>query len=241
MSRFIFMIVFIGLCIRGLSNGLESWSSCRRIGLSGEEHRQKDAHQGERGGGHLLGAGIVRLTAGRWAHRNDGLEQIHSRLGLSESVGGLAHIISVLALLNGDHTQRRVGVLVGGGEMGDAVVLVVGQLDVVLGPDDGRWRVRLDVALQIHVVLQSLSQPGLWHSDHWGELHFHVDVTPVALADSIVRHAVVGAAVLLLHGLDAQDVADIGGAIWKRRKGDILVSWLHFLKSFKASFEYCSL
>lgn len=169
------------------------------VGLSGEDQRRQDAHQGERGGSHFLGTGKRRLTAGRRAHGDDGLEQIDARLRLAKAIGGLAHIIAVLTLLDRDHAERRVGVLVGGGKVRDAVVLVVGQLDVILGPHNGRRRVRLDVALQIHVVLQGLSQPGPGHGDHWRELHLHVDVATIALADAIVGHAVVGAAILLLH------------------------------------------
>lgn len=199
------------------------------IGLSGEEQRRQDAHKSERSCGHILGSGDVRLSTGRWAHGNDRLEEIDARLRLSKAIGGLAHIISVLALLNGDHTERRVGVLVGGGKVRDAVVLVVGQLNVVLGPHDGRWRIGLNVALQVHVVLQSLSQTRTRHGDHWCELHLHVDVAPVALAHSIVGHAVVGAAILLLHRLDAQGVAHIGGTIWNRQIDmDGLVSQLGY-------------
>jgi len=48
-------------------------------GLSGEEQRRKDAHQGERGGGHILGTGEVRLSAGRWAHGDIKLKQLDKK------------------------------------------------------------------------------------------------------------------------------------------------------------------
>lgn len=96
--------------------------------------------------------------------------------------------------------------------MGDGEVLIVGQLHLVLDPDYGWWRVRLDVALQIHVVLQSLAESWPGHLDDGRKLHFQVYVTTIALAHTIVSDAVVCATVLLPHSCDLQDITGISAA-----------------------------
>ena len=57
-------------------------------------------------------------------------------LGLSQDVDGLAAVVGVLLLLNGDDAGDGVGVLVVQRVVGDAVVLVVGQQDVVAVPEE---------------------------------------------------------------------------------------------------------
>lgn len=165
----------------------------------------------------MFSSSVIRLATGWRADGYDCLEQIDTRLGIAKTICRLAHIIAVLPLLNRNDAQRRVGVLIGGGEVRDCVVLIVGQLDVILGPDNGWWGIRLDVALQIHVVLQRLAETWPGHSYNWCELHLHVDVATITFADAVVCNAVVGATILLLHGLDAQYVADIGGTICNER------------------------
>ena len=77
---------------------------------------------------------VVVPVARRRTDRDDGLEQLHVSLGLSQDVDGLAAVVGVLLLLNGDDAGDGVGVLVVQREVGDAVVLVVGQQDVVAVP-----------------------------------------------------------------------------------------------------------
>lgn len=161
---------------------------------------------------HRHGIAVLSNTAGWWTHGNNGLEQIDLRLGTSQLVDRLAHIVSVLSLLDRNYADRGVCVLVRGGEMGDGEVLIIGQLHLVLHPDYGWRRVRLNVALQIHVVLQSLSESWPGHLDDGRELHLQVHVTSIALAHSIVSDAVVCATVLLAHSCDLQDVAGISAA-----------------------------
>lgn len=197
------------------------------IGLSGVEQRQQYAQQSQGGcrGGHVLGAAIVRLTAGWRADGYDRLEEIDTRLGITKTIRCLAHIVAILALLDRDDAQRRIGVLIGGGKVRDGIMLIVGQLYVILGPNDSWRRVRLNVALQIHVVLQRLTQAWSRHRYNRRKFHLDIDVATISLADAVVGHTVVGAAILLLHRLDAQYVAHISGAIWKgREKREIVIS-----------------
>lgn len=164
----------------------------------------------------MLSAAIVRLTTSWWTDGNDCLEEIDTRLSIAKTICGLAHIVTILTLLDCDHTQRGIGVLISGGKVRDNIVLIVGQLNIILGPDNRWWGIRLDVALQIHVILQRLSQTWPWHSDNRCKFNLHIDITTIALAHSIVRYTVVGATILLLHRLDAQNVAHIGCTICNR-------------------------
>jgi hypothetical protein len=86
-------------------------------------------------------------------------------------------------------------------------VLVVGELNFVLDPDDGGWRVGFDVALKIHVVLQSLAKTRSCHSDHRRKLHLHGNVPAGTLAHSVLGHAVVRATILLADLRDFQNIA----------------------------------
>lgn len=190
------------------------------IGLSGVEHCQQNAQQCQRGCGcgNMFSSSIVRLATGWRADRYDRLEQIDARLGIAKTVCRLAHIIAILPLLDRYDAQRRVGVLIGGGEVRDCVMLIVGQLDVILGPYNGWWGVRFDVALEIHVVLQSLAEAWSGHSYDRCEFNLHVDVATITFADAVVGNAVVGATIFLLHGFDAQNVANISGAVCNARE-----------------------
>lgn len=166
----------------------------------------------------MLSATIVCLSTSWRADGNDCLEEIDTRLSIAKTICGLAHIVTILTLLDCDHTQRGIGILIGGGKVRDNIVLIVGQLYVILGPDNCRRWVCLNVALQIHVILQSLTEAGTWHCDNRCKFNLHIDITTIALADTIIGHTVVGAAILLLHRLDAQHVAHIGSAICRKEE-----------------------
>ena len=93
------------------------------------------AHQRAR---RLLRRRVVRAVAvpvaGRRADGDDGLEELDVSLGLAVDVDGLAGVVGVLLLLDGDDAEDGVGVLVVEGEVGEPVVLVVVQQDVVAVP-----------------------------------------------------------------------------------------------------------
>lgn len=86
-------------------------------------------------------------------------------------------------------------------------MLVVGELSFILDPDDGGRRVSLNVALEIHVVLEGLTQTRSRHSDHRRKLYLDGNVPAGALAHSVLGHAVVRATILLADLGDFQNVA----------------------------------
>lgn len=87
------------------------------------------------------------------------------------------------------------------------VVLIVGELDFVLDPNNGRRRVSLNVALEVHVILEGLAQTRPRHGDHWRKLHLHCNVSTGAFSNSILGYTVVGASVFLPDLSNFQDVA----------------------------------
>ena len=68
-------------------------------------------------------------------------------LGFAQNVDGLAGVVCILLLLDCNDTEDGVGVLVVKGEMGNAVVLIVGNENSVSVPLDGWGRVSLNLAL----------------------------------------------------------------------------------------------
>ena len=66
---------------------------------------------------------------------------------------------SYLLLLDCDDAQDGICVFVIEGKMGERVVLIVFQLDLVAVPRDSGRRVGLDVAFEVHVELQRLAKP----------------------------------------------------------------------------------
>lgn len=93
--------------------------------------------------------------------------------------------------------------------MRNLVVLIVGQRNVVLGPDDRRQWIRLDVTLQIHVVLQGLAESWTGNTDERLEFDGQIDVATVALAHTVVGHAVVSSAILFAHIVDLEHFSDV--------------------------------
>lgn len=88
-------------------------------------------------------------------------------------------------------------------------MLIIGKDYVVLQPNNGRGRISLDVTLQIHIVLKSLSKSGMWDGDNWSKLHLQVDVSFVALANTVIGHTVIGATIFLLNRFYLEYVADV--------------------------------
>lgn len=133
-------------------------------------------------------------------------KEFYSGLGLSKLVPCLATVLSVLSLLNGDYSNRCVSVLVGSCEMWYAVVLIVRQLYVILEPNDCRRWVGLNVAFQVHIVLQSLSKTWSRCCDNWCKFDFNVYVTAGSTSNSILGNAVISSTVFLVNGCDLQYV-----------------------------------
>lgn len=142
---------------------------------------------------------VMCLTASRWAHGDDSFEEMDFRFVLSQLVDSLAFVVAVLTLLDCDDAQSRVGELIGGGEVRDAVVLVVRQNDVVLDPDDCGWWIGFDVTFNVHVVLQSLPETRTRGSDDRRELDFQVDVSAISTAHTVVSNAIVRSTIFLAH------------------------------------------
>lgn len=158
---------------------------------------------------------VVRLTASRRTHGHHRLEEMHFLFYLTELIDRPTHVIAVLTFLDRHHTQSGIGVLVRGGEMRYPVMLIIGQNDVVLQPYDGRWRIRLNMALQVHVILQCLAKARMWDGDDRREFHLQMDIPFVALTHAVIGHTVIRAAVLLLHRFDFKYVSDVRGTIYK--------------------------
>ncbi len=132
-------------------------------------------------------------------------------------VDGLARISCVLLLLYGDDAEDGVGELIVKGEVGQLVVLIVGQQDVVAVPLDGRRRIRFNMTLQIHVKLQGLAQAFSRDLDGGLELNLHVHIPARALTDHVGGHAVVSATVLLGNLLERQVIAFGHGLVGGKR------------------------
>lgn len=126
---------------------LTNLQKCTLLFLKLKDYRKSSDENQQNRSGPNGGRGVARLTASWRTSGNDRLEQMYTHFGRSQFVHRLAHIIAVLPLLNRYHTNRGIGKLVGGGEMRNLVVLIVGQRNVVLGPDDRRQWIRLDVTL----------------------------------------------------------------------------------------------
>jgi len=86
-------------------------------------------------------------------------------------------------------------------------MLIVGELGLVLDPDDSWRRVGLDVALEVHVVLKGLAESRPSHGNHRRELDLDGDVAARSFSDAVLSHAVIGAAVLFADLGDLQDVS----------------------------------
>ena len=76
-------------------------------------------------------------------------------------------------------------------------------------PSDRGRRVGLDAAREHRTVAKRLLDRRRRHTDVRRELDLYGDVPPRRLADAVVCDAVVGAAVLLLDGVDLEDVAPV--------------------------------
>ena len=86
------------------------------------------------------------------------------------------------------------------------VVLIVGQLNIILDPDNSRWWVCFNMTLQIHVILQCLSEPWPWSRYHWSKLDFNSNVPSCTFAHSIFSHAVVRSPVLFVNPCYLQNI-----------------------------------
>ena len=156
-------------------------------------------------------------------------------LGFAQNVDGLAGVVCILLLLDCNDTEDGVGVLVVKGEMGNAVVLIVGNENSVSVPLDGWGRVSLNLALQVHVKLEGLAEPPTGYAQHWRKLnlkssyllvhqkdiilscghwtYLNVNVSSCPLSDDISGDAVVGPSVLLGHIGENEIVAFEDGGI----------------------------
>lgn len=129
------------------------------------------------------------------------------RLVLTQLVHSFALVVAVLSFLDGDDSQSGVGELVGSREVRDCVMLVVGQDDVVLHPNDCRWWISFDVALDVHVVLESLTETGTRRGDDWRKFDLQIDVATITATYSVVSDAIICATIFLAHRCDFQNVS----------------------------------
>lgn len=146
------------------------------------------------------------LPAGRWTNWVACLVKLDLRLVAAELVDSLALVLAVLLSLQAHDPQRRVGELIGCAEVGNFVLSAVGQQKLVFHPVDLRRRVRLDVALQVHVVVKGLAQLRSRNGDHGRKLDFQVDVSTVAFADAVVSETIISAAIFLADRVNLQNV-----------------------------------
>jgi len=86
------------------------------------------------------------------------------------------------------------------------VVLIIGQLNIVLDPDNSRWWICFNMTLQIHVILQCLSKPWPRSRYHWSKLDFNGDVPSCTFAHPIFSHAVVCSPVLFVNPCYLQNI-----------------------------------
>lgn len=71
-------------------------------------------------------------------------------------------------------------------------MLVIRNLDVIFDPYNSRRRVGLNMTLEVHVVLKSLSKSGSRDGDNRCEFYFNSYVSPGSFAYSIFSDTIVG-------------------------------------------------
>ncbi len=106
----------------------------------GQAESHDEGDEDGRGGvgeqqGRVRTRAIVVTVAGRRANGHHGLEEDDVTLGLAEDVDGLARVVGILLLLDRNHAEDRIRVLVVEGKVADAVMLIVFYLDVVTKPE----------------------------------------------------------------------------------------------------------
>jgi len=149
------------------------------------------------------------LTASRWTHWDYRLKEFHSCLCSSQFVCSSAHVLPILPLLNCNDTNCGISKFVSRGKMRYTVVLIIGQLNIILDPDNSRWWVCFNVTLQIHVILQCLSEPWSWSRYHRRKLDFNSNVPSCTFAHPIFSHTVVRSPVLLVNPCYLQNIPSV--------------------------------
>lgn len=139
---------------------------------------------------------------------------MHTRFGLTQLIDGFANVITVLTLLNCNHTNCGIGEFVGSGEMRDTVMLVVRELNFVFDPHDCWQWICLDVTFQIHVVLKGLSKTWPWYGNNWSEFNFQIDVAAIAFAHTIVSNTVICSTVLFTNRIYFQYRSSVCRSTW---------------------------
>lgn len=170
--------------------------------LKGNKHGQKSNEQNNAGRRKIASITVIGLTASGRTCWNDRFEEVHFRLGLTQLIGSLANIVTILSLLNGNNANGGIGKFISCRKMRHTVMLIVRQLNLVLKPHDCWQWVRFDMTLKIHVILQGLTESWTWHGDERCEFYLEIDVTTITFADAIVGNAVVRAAILLMYAVD---------------------------------------
>lgn len=127
-------------------------------------------------------------------------EKLDFRFSGAEFVGCTAHVLSVLPFFYSNNSNRCVSIFIRGREVRYAVMLIIRQLYVVLEPDDSWRRISFYVALQIHIVLQSLPESWPRSCDHWREFNLHVNVTSSTASNAILSDAIICSAILFSYG-----------------------------------------
>lgn len=123
-------------------------------------------------------------------------EKFDFRFSGAEFVGGATYVFSILPFFYSNHSDRCIGIFIRGCKVWYAVMLIIRQLYVVFEPDNGWRRIRFYVALQIHVVLQGLSESWPRGCDYGREFDLHVNVTPGTASNAVLSDAIIRSAIL---------------------------------------------
>lgn len=152
---------------------------------------------------------VMRLTTSRRTDWNDSFEEMNLGFILTQLVDSFTLIISILALFDRDNSQCRICELISSCKMWDTVMLIVGEDDVVLDPNDCWRRVCFYVTFNVHVVLERLAQSRSRCGDYWRKFDLQIDVTTITPANTIVSNTIVSSTIFLAHWCYLQNVSII--------------------------------
>lgn len=134
-------------------------------------------------------------------------EKFNFRFSSAQFVGSATYVFPILPFFYSNNSNRCVSIFIRGCKVWYAVMLIIRQLYVVFEPDNGWWRICFYMTLQIHIVLQSLTESWPRSCDHWREFNLHVNVTSGAASNAVLSDAIIRSAILFPYGRDFQRVA----------------------------------
>lgn len=127
-------------------------------------------------------------------------EKFNFRFSSAQFIGSATYVFSILSFFYSNNSNRCISIFIRGCKVWYAVMLIIWQLYVVFEPDDGWWRICFHMTLQIHIVLQSLSESWPRSCDYWGEFNLDVNVTSGAASNAVLSDAVIRPAILFSYG-----------------------------------------